>query len=338
MGTLVLVTGISGYVAHHCAAELLKCGYSVRGTLRDMSSAAAVTAGIAKVADPRDKLEYRQLDLLEEAGWLEAMNGCRYVLHVASPYVVTNPNDPQVIIRPAVEGTRRVLRAAKEAGVKRVVVTSSIAAMMGDIRDGTIDQDRWTDERSPNITTYMRSKVLAEKAAWEFVNGQTGTERLELAVVNPGLVFGPTLTGNLHGVSMNLVARMITGKLPLLLDSRTVVSDVRDVARAHVLAMEHAQASGKRFIAATSEAHHYRSIAGVLKTHGYEKVSTRVAPTWLLRLLGLFNREMKSVVPLSGTTVTANTSLIRDVLKWKTTPFQQTILDSAESVSRALAN
>ena len=213
----VLVTGISGYVGQHCAAELLKSGYAVRGSVRNLSKTQEVTQGIESVVDPNGNLEYCQLNLSKDEGWDEAMKGCDFVLHVASPYVTKEPRDENELIKPAVDGTQRALKAAKKAGVKRVVLTSSMVAMLGNANGSvSINQDSWTDVNAKHATAYLKSKTLAERSAWDFVDSQVGDSPLELVVVNPGPVYGPTLSGNLNGESMTMFKNLLTGKMPTI--------------------------------------------------------------------------------------------------------------------------
>ena len=250
----VLVTGISGYVGQHCAAELLKNGYSVRGSVRSLSKKDEVVKGIMKEVDPKGNLEFCELNLSNDAGWDKAMEGCDYVLHVASPFVTSEPKDENELIRPAVEGTQRALRAAKKAGIKRVVLTSSMVAMMGDA-NGTIavNQDSWTNVNAKGVSAYLKSKTLAEKSAWDFINSQQGDQKLELVVVNPGPIYGPTLSGNLTGESMKMFKDLITGKMPMLPQASVNMSDVRDIAKIHVQALGNENANGKRFIVSTKK-------------------------------------------------------------------------------------
>ena len=183
----VLVTGISGYLGQHCAAELLKKGYAVRGSVRTLAKTDEVVNGIKKEIDPKGNLEFCELDLMKDAGWDKAMEGCDFVLHIASPFVVKVPKDENELIKPAVDGTLRALKAAKKAGIKRVVLTSSTVAMSGG-KKGLIklNEDSWTDVNAKNVTAYFKSKTLAEKSAWDFIKNQTGDAKLELVVVNPG--------------------------------------------------------------------------------------------------------------------------------------------------------
>jgi dihydroflavonol-4-reductase len=335
----VLVTGISGYVGQHCAAELLKKGYSVRGSVRSLAKTDEIVNGIKKEVDPKDNLEFCELDLMKDDGWDKAMEGCDYVLHIASPFVVKDPKDENELIKPAVEGTLRALKAAKKAGIKRLVLTSSTVAMSGG-KSGLIkiDQDSWTDVNGKDVTAYFKSKTLAEKSAWEFIKNQTGDPRLELVVINPGPIYGPTLTGNLAGEAMDFFKKLITGQVPMLPQAYSVMSDVRDVATIHVAALENEKANGKRFIVTTETPHAMQEIAQILKSNGYAKVSTRLAPTFLLKFMGRFNAEIKGMLPFVGNTIDADVSNTMDTFNWQPMSFEKTVLDTAKSVEQAMKN
>jgi len=333
----VLVTGISGFVGQHCAAELLKNGYSVRGSVRSLAKTDEVINGIKKEIDPKGNLEFCELDLMKDAGWDMAMEGCDYVLHIASPFVVKVPKDENELIKPAVEGTLRALKAAKKAGVKRVVLTSSTVAMQGG-KHGIvkIDQDSWTDVNEKTVTAYFKSKTLAEKSAWEFIKNQTGDTKLELVVVNPGPIYGPTLTGNLATEAMDFFKKLITGKVPMLPRAFSVMSDVRDVATIHVAALENENANGKRFIVTSENPHAIQEIAQILQSNGYEKVSTKLAPTFLLKFMAKFNDEAKGMLPFIGNTIQADIKDTMRTFNWKPILFEKTVLDAAKSVKAVL--
>lgn len=333
----VLVTGISGFVGQHCAAELLKKGYAVRGSIRSLSKTDEVINGIKKEIDPKGNLEFCELDLMKDAGWDKAMEGCDFVLHIASPFVVKDPKDENVLIKPAVEGTLRALKAAKKAGIKRLVLTSSTVAMHGG-KEGLIkiNQDSWTDVNAKNVTAYIKSKTLAEKSAWDFIKNQTGNTKLELVVVNPGPIYGPTLTGNLATEAMDFFKKLITGQVPMLPRAYSVMSDVRDIAVIHVAALENEKANGKRFIVTSEKPHAIQEIAQILKSNGYDKVSTRLAPTFLLKFIAKFNDEMKGMLPFVGNTIEADVSHTMNTFNWKPMSFEKTVLDTAKSVEQAI--
>tara|TARA_B100001173_G_C16015549_1_gene559582 strand:+ start:712 stop:1722 length:1011 start_codon:yes stop_codon:yes gene_type:complete len=331
----VLVTGISGYIGNHCAVELLKNGYSVRGSLRDLSKSEETIKAIKKEITPNDNLDFCKLDLLKDDGWDEAMKGCQYVLHVASPYINFEPKDENLYIKPALEGTNRALKAAKKAGVKRFIVTSSMVAMMGDAdKSINLNHKSWTNLKAKNVTAYMKSKTLAEKSAWEFIENQKDGKKMELVVINPGPVFGPTLSGNLDGASMVLFKKMIEGKMPMVPKAALNMSDVRDIAKIHMLALENKNANGKRFIVTTEKPYKFQELAQILKSNGYNKVSTIQAPNFLLKFLGNFDREARSMRGVIGKTYNADVSSTMNTFNWKPIGIKKTVLDTAESINK----
>lgn len=333
----VLVTGVSGYIGQHCAVELLKNGYAVKGSVRNLSKKDEVTNGIKKVIDPNGNLEYCELNLLNDEGWEEAMVDCDYVLHVASPFINIEPKDENLYIRPAVDGTMRALKAAKKAGLKRVVITSSMVSMLENAdKSINIDSNSWTNVNAKNVSAYAKSKTLAEQSAWDFINNQKGPDPMELTVVNPGPVFGPTLSGNLEGASMGMVKQIITGKMPMVPQAAINMSDVRDIAKIHVLALENKSASGKRFIVTTEKPYKFQEMAEILKTNGYPKVSTKLAPNFLLNFLGNFNREAKSMRAFIGKTYSGDVTSTMETFNWKPISFEKTVIDTAKSVEEAM--
>ena len=339
----VLVTGVSGYLGHQCAVELLKNGYLVKGSLRDFNKKDEVLNGIKKEIDPREKLEFVKLDLLSDDGWDNAVEGCEYVLHVASPFSVKEPNNEDEYIKPACEGTIRALNSAQKAKVKRIVLTSSTVTMMGEIYDsnkdtGIVDAKNWTDPNSKNINTYIKSKTLAEKAAWDFFENQSDNSSIEMAVVCPGGVFGPTLTGNINGQSLTIIHRMLTGhfKMSMIPPVGIPISDVRDIAKIHVLAMTEEKANGKRLIPTTSRAYSFMEIAKILKENGYSKVSTIKGPILMIKLMSLFDKEVKGMVPIVGKSVSADNTETKGIFNWEPIPFEKTILDCARSIENQI--
>ena len=333
MNKKVLLTGISGYIGNHCAVELLKNGYSVRGSVRSFSKKEKVIEAITKEIDPKDNLEFCELDLLEDKGWDKAMEGCEFVLHVASPFINIEPKDENEYIRPAVDGTMRALKAAKKAGVKRVVLTSSMVSMLEDAdKSINIDYNSWTNVKAKNVSAYAKSKTLAERSAWDFVKNQNKKNPMELSVVNPGPVFGPSLSGNLEGASMGMFKNMILGKVPMVPKSSINMSDVRDVAKIHVLALENKNANGKRFIVTTEKPYAFQDLAQILKSNGYDKVSTKLAPNFLLKFIGNFDREARSMRAFIGKTYNGDVSSTMKTFNWKPINFEKTVLDSAKSI------
>ena len=337
MNKKVLLTGISGYIANHCAAELLKNGYSVRGSLRSFSKKEEIIEAIKKEIDPKDNLEFCELDLLEDRGWDKAMEGCKFVLHVASPFINIEPKDENEYIQPAVDGTMRALKAAKKAGIKRVVLTSSIVSMLENAdKSINIDYSSWTNVKAKNVSAYIKSKTLAERSAWDFIKNQNEENPLELSVVNPGPVFGPSLSGNLKGASMGMFKNMIIGKIPMVPKFSINMSDVRDVAKIHVLALENKNANGKRFIVTTEKPFAFQELAQILKSNGYDKVSTKLAPNFLLKFIGNFDREARSMRAFIGKTYNGDISSTIETFDWKPISFEKTVLDTAKSIESSI--
>lgn len=322
----VLVTGITGYIGQHCAAELLRQGYEVVGTIRSRPKAESTRQGIAKVASV-DHLTFIEADLLSDKGWDEAVKGCTYVLHVASPFVLEEPKDENEMIAPAVQGTQRVIAAAQRAGVKRLVLTSSTFSIIAGKETGHYGPDDWSDTRA-DIGAYAKSKTLAERAAWKAVEGGT----MEMSVINPGAVFGPSLGAKIDGQSVSLITKMITGKIPMISDMAMGMVDVRDVAKLHVKAMTASGAAGKRFVACTSEPVEMATVAKILRDAGYKKVPTLKAPTFVLRLMGLVDREALGMLPFIGKKAALDNSATLTLLNWTPSPIANALRDMAATL------
>jgi dihydroflavonol-4-reductase len=327
MESRVLLTGITGYIGQHCAAELLRQGYEVVGTVRSRSKADATRAALARTASV-DRLSFAQADLLSDHGWDEAAQGCSFVMHVASPFVMAEPKNENELIAPAVEGTKRVIAAAQRAGVKRLVLTSSTFALVAGKDSGTYGPDSWSDTGAA-IGAYAKSKTLAERAAWHAANGGT----MEMVVINPGAVFGPSLGAEIDGQSVAMVTNMIAGKMPMIPDVAMGMIDVRDVARLHVKALTAPGAAGKRFIAATAEPVAMSTVASVLRGAGYDKVPSRPAPSALLRFMGLFDREARGLGPFLGRKVAFDNRATFELLGWEPTPIEVSFREMARTLS-----
>ena len=327
----VLVTGASGFIAEHCIIELLKNGYSVKGSLRSMNREQEVRDAVKTETDDT-KLEFCKLDLLEDDGWEDAMWDCDYLMHVASPFVIEDPKDENELIKPAKEGTLRALNAAKKAGIKRVVLTSSVAAVNSHMMSGTSDHTTWTDINSKYVTPYQKSKTIAEKAAWDFYNNQDNSNKMELAVINPGGVMGPQLGNDLGGASTQIVSQLISGKFPMIPALSFPFIDVRDVAILHLKAMTTPEADGKRFIAAHSEPTWMYEVAEVLSAAGYEKIKLKKAPSFMLKLIGLFDNKTKSLVPMLDKYVPCDNSQTVKILNWEPMPWEQAFIEHAKSI------
>ena len=328
----VLLTGVSGYIGLHCAAQLLKEGFAVRGSVRSTTKEKEVIDSLAAASVDVSRLSIVDLNLTSDLGWETAVSGCDYVMHVASPYVVANPKHESEIITPAVDGTLRVLRASEKSGVKRVVLTSSALAMMASLKTGTFGPNDWADTNSPHLSTYAKSKILAEKAAWDFFAHLGKAKPMQMVSINPGIVFGPPLGRDISGQSMSMLDKMLRGKMPLLPNTAFPAVDVRDVALLHVKALTHPDVVGKRIIASSSESHGFAEVAQILKNEGYKGPSTRVAPNLLLRIAAIFDREARGMLGYLDIDVVADNSATRQLFDWRPIPFTKTMLDSAATV------
>lgn len=296
----VLVTGASGFIAKHCIAELLRRGHQVRATLRTPARKDEVIASVGHAGADAGAVDFVQADLTRDDGWDAALAGCEYVLHVASPFPLNEPRSPDDLIRPAREGTLRVLQAATRAGVKRVVQTSSIVAISlpwpDSIPGHVFTEDEWSNPERPGATAYVVSKTLAERAAWDFVKATPGAP--ELATINPALVLGPAVDADLSS-SHEVLRLMAIGAYPAAPCIGFPVSDVRDVAVSHVLAMTSPKAAGERFLSANG---FMRLIEiGRMMTEMLPdlkaKVPRRELPDWVVRTIALFDRRLKPALP-----------------------------------------
>ncbi|GAA0594975.1 aldehyde reductase [Kribbella sandramycini] len=311
-----LVTGGSGYLSTHVIAALLRAGRDVRTTVRSLDREAELRAAVRRGDADDSGLELVVADLSADDGWELAVKGVEEVHHVASPIPIVAPDDPEELIRPARDGALRVLRAARDAGVRRVVLTSSFAAVGYTPKPGAeFTEDDWTDPDTPGLAAYPRSKTIAERAAWDFMRDAD----TELVTVNPTGIFGPTLTTKL-GSSAQLIKLMLDGGMPVAPRARFGVVDVRDVADLHLLAMAAPQAAGNRYLAVSDDpATSFLELATLLRTHrGATQAPTTEAPG-----------------PDLPRPVIHNTRARTD-LSWTPRPAPQTILETADSL-RTLA-
>jgi dihydroflavonol-4-reductase len=331
----VLVTGASGFIAIHCIIQLLEQGYQVRGTLRSLNRESELRSTLAKFVQADDRLTFAQADLLRDDGWADAAHGCDYVLHVASPFPFEMPKDENDLISPARDGTLRLMRAAAHHEVKRVVLTSSLAAISaGQPRRKThFDEKDWSLSDSWTIDPYSKSKTLAERAAWEFMQTLPQGHALELAVINPGYVLGP-LPDTQQRTSGELIQQLMSGKLPGLARIQFNGVDVRDVAAAHLAAMTVPEAAGKRFPCA-AQPFWIREAAEILNKHfeaqGY-KIKTTVMPSWAVYIAAIFLKQVRPTLSRLDRETLIDTTLIRNTLNWKPRDLETTLVDMAESM------
>ena len=333
----VLGTGGTGFIGSHAIVQLLAAGHQVRTTVRDLKREGDVRAMLKNGgAEPGSPLSFVAADLTHDAGWANAVAGCEYVLHVASPLPPTVPKHEDDLIVPARDGAIRVLRAAREAGVKRVVLTSSFAAIgYGYEPQGApFDETDWTNLDGDEVAPYPKSKTLAERAAWDFIAKEGGG--LELSVVNPVGVFGPVL-GPDYSTSILLVQRLMDGAVPGCPKLSFGVVDVRDVVDLHLRAMTHPAAKGERFLAVAGDFLWMRDIAQILKERmgsDARRVPTRELPNWMVRLASLRDPAIKLILPELGKRKNATNRKARQLLGWTPRSNEEAITATAESLVR----
>ena len=328
----VLVTGGSGFIALHCIDQLLEKGFMVRTTIRSESRKDEINKAMDKYPNLDQNLEFHICDLLKDEGWEAAVDGCDYVLHVASPFILEVPSDENVLIKPAVDGTLRVLNACSKAVVKKVVLTSSVAAVAyGHGVEKTYDESDWSNTgEDSGITPYAKSKTLAEKAAWNFVEELDTDKKFDFTVINPVGVFGPMLTRDI-GTSNSLVSRLINGELPACPATHMGYVDVRDVAKAHVFSMLNSSTNNKRIIVSESEMF-FVDVGRILNEAGFKKSPTKQMPNWLVKFLAIFIKELSGVTKSLGRRVDTDKSLAKSLFDWQYISAKDSILDTANQL------
>jgi nucleoside-diphosphate-sugar epimerase len=333
----VLVTGGSGFVGSHCILQLLAAGYQVRTTVRNLSRESDVRAMLKEGGlEPGERVSFVAADLERNAGWPDAVAGCRYVLHVASPFPSAIPKHEDELIVPARQGALRVLGAARDAGVKRVVMTSSFAAIGygHPPQPAPFNETAWSDVTSDDVGPYVKSKTLAERAAWDFINREG--RGLELSVVNPVGVFGPVLASD-YSTSILVVQRLMDGALPGCPKLYFGAVDVRDVADLHVRAMTYPAAKGERFLAVSGDFMSMLDIAKILKARmgaAAKNVPTIQLPNWVVRLAALRDPAVKQIVPELGKRKNATNEKARRMLAWMPRSREDAVIATAESLVR----
>ena len=327
---LVLVTGASGYIAGFIIKQLVDEGWDVRGTIRSLAKADAVRAALGLTPE---QLPLFAADLTADAGWADAVAGCDYVQHIASPLPVGLPKNDDELIVPARDGALRVLAAAQAAGVKRVVMTSSTAAICYGMTTPSqvFTEADWSDLSSPDTYAYVKSKTIAERAARDWMAAHAGA--MEFVTINPGMVLGPVMGGDFSG-SLTPVTKLLDGALPGSPRFGFPIVDVRDIAQAHVTAMTAPGMDGERFLCA-GEFLWMRDMADILKSRlgdRAKRVPTRSIPDWLVRLLSRFDPEVRMVLPELGRERICDASHARDKLGWTTRPAAESVVDAARSL------
>ncbi|RVT90905.1 SDR family oxidoreductase [Sphingomonas crocodyli] len=330
----VVVTGGSGFVGGHCIAQLIAAGHDVRTTVRDMSRAEEVRRAAGSNGEDSSRVDIVTADLLNDAGWAEAAEGADYILHVASPFPSDAPANADELIIPARDGALRVLRAARDAGVKRVVMTSSFAAVGYGIpqREQPFDERDWTDPSEPSVQAYMQSKFYAERAAWDFIDREGG--ELELSVINPTGIFGPVL-GSDVSTSVGLIQGLLAGAMPKVPRISFGAVDVRDVADLHIRAMTAPAARGERFIAVAGKALWLIEAAHILREElgvSAAKVPLEEMPDAEVRRLAERAPALEAMVPQLGILREATAGKAERLLGWQPRPARDAIIATARSL------
>ena len=333
MRQTVLVTGATGFIAKHIVLQLLDAGYNVRGAVRSPGRMREVSDAVRPhLTDPDAcrRLSFVALDLEKDQGWREAMSGIDALIHTASPFPMKQPRNEQEVIRPAVDGTLRALRAASAAGVRRVVLTSSTVAVTGSaLRPGctTYDENDWTDPGGRRLSAYQKSKTLAERAAWEFAD----SEGLILTVINPGFVLGPPLDENLSS-SVKVVRRILRTKVPAVPNVGYAMVDVRDAAMMHVAALSNPGTIGKRIIGA-SRFIRFADIARILKSaYPDRKVPVLRAPDFVMRGLQMFDKSLRSITPELGRVTEVDNRRARELFGMEFIDPEESVLETARFI------
>ena len=325
----VLVTGATGFIGLHCIKQLLDRGYSVNGTLRSQDRQAEVLDSLERNNTPTRHLSLFEVDLNRDSGWDSAIRDCNYVLHVASPFVLTD-EDEDFFVKPAVEGVQRALKFSKKHNVKKVILTSSFAAIHETLNDRqeSFDEEDWSNPNKPGISFYAKSKTIAELAAWEFMEMENPD--FSLTVINPVLVMGPSLSKDI-GTSNSLVKNMISGSVPGTPKIHIGIVDVRDVASAHILAMESSSADGERIIVSEKELW-VHEVAAILRDAGFNKTPKVEFPKWLMKVVALFRKDLALMVPMIGKRRDVSSSKARELLGWKPMKAELSIIDTAQQL------
>ena len=325
----VLVTGATGYIGLHCIDQLLKQGYAVNGSIRSPEREEEVFQALQKNNTSTEHLNLFTFNLTDDEGWDEGMAGCDYLLHVASPISIST-KDEEFFVGPAVAGVNRAMKFAQKHNLKKVVLTSSVAAIFETtVLKQYYDESDWSDPNKKTINHYAKSKTLAEMAAWDFIKEEDNP--FELAVINPALVIGPSLSGDL-GESNKAIEMVVTGRMPVSVPLQFGYVDVRDVATAHILAMQNPESNGKRFALSEKDLW-YKDVAKLLRTNGYKKAPKINIPAWITPVLAKFNEELKFSLPFIGRIRSVKYATnAKDILGWNPRPAEDSILEVAKQI------
>lgn len=331
----VLLTGATGFIAKHICVQLLDAGYCVRGSLRSLDRADevhdAVSAHVNDKASIGQDISFVELDLNNDGGWAEAMAGIDVLIHTASPFPMEQPDDEEQLIRPAVDGALRAVKAANAAGIKRIIMTSSSTAIANTAKpaDTIYDEDDWSD-LSGDIMPYAKSKTVAEKAVWDYVHDEA--PNLQVTMINPGFVLGPALDDN-YGTSLQVIERLFEAKEPAVPNFGFSTVHVHDIAKMHVKAIDTPDAIGKRFIGVSSFMWFPEMARVIAAEYPGKKIPTRIAPNFLIKILGIFDKSIRQqVVPNLGIRKTLSNQRAKDILGIEFIEVDQAVRDAASSI------
>ena len=327
----VLVTGGTGFIGLHCLQQLLDKGYKVKTTIRSESRKQEVMEAMKKHSSNFENLEFFIADLLSDDGWSEAVNGSKYVLHVASPFFLGEPENEDVFIKPAVEGTLRVLKACADADVKKVVLTSSFAAVgYGHPKEKEVYTEEDWSSVDGEISPYAKSKTLAEKAAWEFVENLEESKKFELTVINPVAVTGPMLTSDI-GSSNDFLLKLISGSMPACPKIHMGYIDVRDVAKAHIFSMTEEKTNGERIIVSENEMF-FAEVGKTLNEAGFKKSPTKEMPNFLVKIMSLFVGELKTLLSALNRKGDIDKTKAKSFFNWDFISTEKSVTETAQQL------
>ena len=327
----VLVTGGTGFIGLHCLQQLLDKGYKVRTTIRSESRKQEVLEAMKKHSSNYENLEFYIADLLKDDGWKEAVEGSKYVLHVASPFFLGEPENEDVFIKPAVEGTLRVLKACADADVQKVVLTSSFAAVgYGHPREKEVYTEEDWSSVDGEISAYAKSKTLAEKAAWEFVENLEESKKFDLTVINPVAVTGPMLTSDI-GSSNDFLLKLISGSMPACPKIHMGYIDVRDVAKAHIFSMTEEKTNGERIIVSENEMF-FAEVGKTLNEAGFKKSPTKELPNFLVKIMSFFVGELKTLLSALDRKGDIDKTKAERFFNWDYISTEQSVTETAQQL------
>tara|TARA_X000001036_G_scaffold179605_1_gene170088 strand:- start:695 stop:1705 length:1011 start_codon:yes stop_codon:yes gene_type:complete len=324
----ILVTGGTSYIGKHCIAQLIEKGYNVRTTIRDISRSSEVKSDLEKYLEKEISLDIFEADLLKDDGWNDAIKGCEAIIHIAGPFPVGFEGGEKELTGPHEDGAMRVFKLAKENGIKRIILTSSIASIwMDSTIDDTvryIDENNWTNLSDTNLDAYTKGKALKEKAAWDFV---AKDDSIKLTTILPSIVFGPGIGSPVRRGSLELFLMLIKNEMPVAPPLKVGVVDVRDVAKMHIAALENDDSIGKRMILAENT-YWMKEICTMINKNGHN-APTFTPPVFLVKFMANFDKTIRPVKPLLGVDVNFNTDLARTILNYDPIPIEQTIKDTS---------